>query len=96
MTVHQLRLAVGDRDFFHILRGWAKRNKDENVTTDDFVAYAERISGEELSELFDAWLFATTKPGTVATSSSFRAASSFSQANFGHWALKMRLRVGRH
>ena len=96
MTVHQLRLAVGDRDFFRILRGWAKRNEDENVTTDDFVAYAERVSGEELSELFDAWLFATTKPGAAATTSSFRAASSFTEANFGPWALKMRLRVGRH
>jgi Peptidase family M1 domain/Peptidase M1 N-terminal domain len=96
MTVHQLRVAVGDPDFFHILRGWARKNEDENVTTDDFVAYAERVSGEELSELFDAWLFATTKPGTVATSSSFRAASSFNQASFSPWALKMRLRVGRH
>jgi aminopeptidase N len=97
MTVHQLRLAVGDRDFFRILRGWARKNADGNVSTDDFVAYAERVSGEELTELFDEWLFATTKPGAVATTmSSFRAASSFGQANFGPWTLKLRLRVGRH
>jgi Peptidase family M1 domain/Peptidase M1 N-terminal domain/Immune inhibitor A peptidase M6 len=62
MTLHQLRLAVGDRDFFRILRGWAKTNEDGNVTTDEFVAFAERISGEELSDLFETWLFATSKP----------------------------------
>jgi hypothetical protein len=62
MTVHQLRLAVGDRDFFRILRGWAKTNEDGNVTTDQFIAYAERVSGEELSDLFETWLFTTTKP----------------------------------
>ena len=70
MTVHQLRLAVGDRDFFRILRGWAKRNEDENVTTDDFIAYAERVSGEELSELFEAWLFSDTKPVVASSTAS--------------------------
>ena len=40
MAVHQLRLAVGDRDFFRILRGWAgtnvkgdaASNKGEDIT----------------------------------------------------------------
>jgi Peptidase family M1 domain/Peptidase M1 N-terminal domain/Immune inhibitor A peptidase M6 len=74
MTMHQLRLAVGDRDFFRILRGWARENEDGNVTTDQFIAYAERVSGEELSDLFHTWLFTTTKPdvGLAALSASDR------------------------
>ena len=38
MTLHQLRLAVGDDDFFRILRGWATDNAGGNVTTAEFIA----------------------------------------------------------
>ena len=62
MTLHALRMTVGDEAFFTILRRWATRNAGENVTTREFVALAERISGQELSALFDAWLFTPTKP----------------------------------
>ena len=33
-----------------------------NATTADFVATAERVSGQELSAFFDAWLYGTTRP----------------------------------
>ncbi|MEU4287664.1 M1 family aminopeptidase [Kribbella sp. NPDC026596] len=62
MTLHQLRLAVGDADFFSILRTWAKSNRGGNVTTDQFIALAEKISGQQLDTLFQTWLFTTTKP----------------------------------
>ncbi len=62
MTLHQLRLAVGDDDFFSILRTWAKTNRNGNVTTDQFIALAEKISGQQLDSLFQTWLFTTTKP----------------------------------
>jgi aminopeptidase N len=32
------------------------------VTTDEFIALAEQISGQELDELFQAWLFTPGKP----------------------------------
>ena len=54
MTLHPLRLAVGDEDFFAILRRWARPRRRGNVTTDEFIALAERMSGEELGDLFDA------------------------------------------
>jgi hypothetical protein len=60
-----LRLAVGD-DFFRILRGWATTRAGENVTTDEFVAFAERVAGEELDELFATWLFTPSKPEGIA------------------------------
>jgi hypothetical protein len=62
MTLHQLRLAVGDRDFFKILKRWAQSREGDNVTTDEFIKLAERISGEQLDELFETWLFTPSKP----------------------------------
>jgi hypothetical protein len=61
MTLHALRGAIGDGDFFRLLREWSAG--DGNRTTDEFVAMAERVSGRELDALFDAWLFTTSRPG---------------------------------
>jgi aminopeptidase N len=62
MTLHALRRAVGDEDFFRILRTWATDKRDGNVTTDEFIALAERLSGESLRPLFAAWLYGMTRP----------------------------------
>jgi len=62
MTLHTLRQAVGDRDFFRILRVWAQSREGGNVASDEFIALAERISGEQLDGLFATWLFTAEKP----------------------------------
>jgi aminopeptidase N len=62
MTLHALRVAVGDTAFFRILRTWAAEKKDGNARTADFVACAERVSGKRLGKLFDAWLYGTERP----------------------------------
>ncbi|MEU4420270.1 M1 family metallopeptidase [Actinoplanes sp. NPDC024001] len=62
MTLHALRLTVGDRDFFRILRSWAQLNRNDNVTTEGFIAHAERVSGRDLDALFTAWLYTPSKP----------------------------------
>jgi aminopeptidase N len=62
MTVHALRLAIGDDDFFRLLRTWTAEKTNGNASTDDFIAMAERVSGESLDGLFKEWLFGTTKP----------------------------------
>ena len=62
MTVHALRIAVGDTRFFGILRAWAAERKNGNATTADFVALAERVAGKQLDKVFDAWLFGTERP----------------------------------
>jgi len=62
MTLHQLRLTVGDDAFFEILRRWARSQAGETVTTDEFIALAERISGQQLDDLFETWLFTPAKP----------------------------------
>ena len=65
LTLHQLRLTVGDDDFFEILRTYASRFADSTVDTAGFVAVAEEISGRELGDLFDAWLYGDRTPELV-------------------------------
>ena len=62
MTLHVLRMQVGDRDFFKILKEWTRKQAGGNVTTDEFIALAEHVSHQQLDELFDTWLFSTTRP----------------------------------
>jgi aminopeptidase N len=62
MTLHQLRLAVGDAAFLAILQGWASGHADGNGTTEEFIAYAEQVSGQDLGDLFTAWLYTPSKP----------------------------------
>jgi Peptidase family M1 domain/Peptidase M1 N-terminal domain len=61
-TLHALRLEIGDAAFFDLLQTWTSRYAGKNATTAQFVALAEEVSGEELSPLFDAWLFTGEKP----------------------------------
>jgi predicted metalloprotease with PDZ domain len=62
VTLHALRLRVGDDVFFDILRTYYDRFRYASATTADFIAVAEEVSGEELGEFFDAWLYQETVP----------------------------------
>lgn len=62
MTLHALRLSVGDPAFFRILRTWTTVHRHGNVSTDDFIALAERVSHQDLGALFAAWLDTPGKP----------------------------------
>lgn len=62
MALHALRLTVGDGAFFQILRTWAQEQRNGSATTDEFRALSERISGQPLGELFDAWVYGTDRP----------------------------------
>jgi aminopeptidase N len=66
MTLHELRRAVGDRAFFRILRSWAQLHRYGNVTTAEFIALSERISGRNLGALFTTWLYTPSKPAPTA------------------------------
>ena len=62
MTLHALRVTVGDDAFFRILKTWAQEKQNGNATTPEFIAVAERVSGHDLDQLFNDWLYATTRP----------------------------------
>jgi Peptidase family M1 domain len=76
MTLHQLRLTIGDDDFFRLLRRWVRSYQGGNVTTDEFIALAERVSGQQLDDLFEAWLFTPAKPELPAAVGAARTAPS--------------------
>jgi aminopeptidase N len=62
MTVHALRLTVGDDAFFRILKTWPAEKRNGNASTAEFIAFAERVSGTSLRKLFDTWLFGKSPP----------------------------------
>jgi aminopeptidase N len=64
MTLQALREKVGDMAFFQIMRRWAADNRYGNVTTAEFIALSEQLSGRDLDNFFDVWLYQPDKPVT--------------------------------
>jgi aminopeptidase N len=62
MTLQALREKLGDEVFFQIVRAWYAENRFSNVTTQDFIATAERVSGQQLDQFFQVWLFEEGRP----------------------------------
>lgn len=62
LTLHALRLEVGDEVFFDILRTYHARYQYGNATTSDFIAVAEETSGLDLKSFFDNWLYSEKIP----------------------------------
>ena len=62
MTLEALREKVGDFTFFQIMRSWATQNRHGNVTTAQFIALSEQLSGMNLDHFFDVWLYEPEKP----------------------------------
>jgi aminopeptidase N len=83
LTLHALRLHVGDEAFFTILREWTGRFHNRNATTEDFVALAEEISGEPLDAFFDAWLSEPALPELPSGRGSGEAAATRSRREVG-------------
>lgn len=57
MTLEALRRTVGDATFYAILREWVDRYRGQNVTTADFIALSEEMSGQQLDAFFQTWLY---------------------------------------
>lgn len=57
LTLEALRRTVGDATFYAILREWVDRYRGQNVTTADFIALSEEMSGEDLDTFFQTWLY---------------------------------------
>jgi aminopeptidase N len=62
MTLQALRERIGDDHFFTVLRTWVDERGDATGSTRDFVELAERTSGEQLDDLFEAWLYSPRLP----------------------------------
>jgi aminopeptidase N len=57
LCLHALRVKVGNDTFFKILQTYFERYKGGNASTDDFISVSEEVSGEDLTDFFQAWLY---------------------------------------
>jgi aminopeptidase N len=96
MTLQAPRNEVGDKSFWAIVRGWATTKSGRNAATEEFIAHAEEVSGQQLDELFQT----PRKPDASAVSPSGRAdlsngrARARAKAKLGQ--LQRRLALGRY
>ena len=75
MTLQALRTKIGDEDFFRLLKRWTAQQSGGNVSTDEFIALAEQVSGEQLDDFFTIWLFTPEKPASLGDAAALRAKS---------------------
>ncbi|SDG24580.1 M1 family metallopeptidase [Klenkia brasiliensis] len=61
-ALQALRTRVGDDAFFQVLRRWTTENADGSVSTADFVALAEQVTGQDLGQFFTDWIDTPAKP----------------------------------
>ena len=62
LTLAALRAKVGDATFFSILQQWYQTYKDSNGSTQNFIGLASKLSGQDLSAFFSAWLDSAKLP----------------------------------
>jgi aminopeptidase N len=62
MALQALRITIGDDDFFTLLHRWPTVYREGNATTAQLQAMAQNISGQNLTILFDDWLYTEGKP----------------------------------
>ena len=66
LTLHALRLSIGDDEFFELLRAWTDENRHGTVTTADFIDLVAARTGRDLGEFFEAWLYHPALPALPA------------------------------
>ncbi len=64
VVLHALRKTIGDDNFFALLKRWISDNNGQSRTTEDFVSLANQVSGQNLTEFFNSWLYADIVPAT--------------------------------
>jgi hypothetical protein len=78
MTLYALRQQIGDADFLRLVKRWTTIHAGGNVTTPQFIALAERVSGQDLDDFFTTWLYTPSKPSSLSESSRTRSKTSSS------------------
>jgi aminopeptidase N len=76
MTLQALREQIGDRAFFTAMRRWYAEHRYGNVSTPEFIALAQQVSGQDLREFFRLWLFTPGKPSIAPSGPASSAAAS--------------------
>jgi aminopeptidase N len=61
-TLHALSERIGAEAFGTLLQRWVTENAGGTVTTADFTALAEQVSGQDLDAFFTDWLYTPARP----------------------------------
>lgn len=61
-TLHALRVEIGDDAFVELATTWVTEYGGGTATTAEFRALAEQVSGQDLDELFEVWLYTPERP----------------------------------
>ena len=62
LVLYALHQQVGDADFRRIERRWVRDYRGRSATSADFIELASRVSGQDLTEFLNAWLYGDTTP----------------------------------
>ena len=62
MVLHMLRRTIGDDHFMSVLSRFSREKAGKLVTTDDFAAEVEEVTGREMDWFFDQWIRDTGYP----------------------------------
>ncbi len=62
LTLHALRITIGDTAFFDLAKQWTAKYRYGTATTADFIALTNEVAGRNLTEFFHAWLDADAVP----------------------------------
>ena len=62
MALEALRIKVGTGPMLRALRRWTAARAYASANIEQFIAHAERVTGENLGPLFQRWLYKRGKP----------------------------------
>ena len=66
MTLQALRNRLGEDAFWQVVRTWIREQRGGNGSTQEFEETAARVSGQDLTGFFTAWLRTPAKPAGTA------------------------------
>jgi len=62
LVLYALRQQIGDANFQRVERAWVSRYRDGVASTQDFIALASKVSGQNLTAFLNAWVYGTKTP----------------------------------
>ncbi len=66
-VLHMLRLKIGNASFFQLIQDWVSTYHNGNAITSEFQAMAEQISGMDLEQFFQQWIYSRGLPSVQYT-----------------------------
>ncbi|TXK43265.1 M1 family metallopeptidase [Nonomuraea sp. C10] len=62
VMLHEIRRRIGDDRFFALTRAWVQEHRNTGQDRASFTAWVNEHTGEDFTELIDAWLDSRTSP----------------------------------